>query len=276
MKSSALWLVLSQLTAIGTADAHSHHHAHSHLHHLRRHENGTDSSLSAAEKLLESGQRAMAHANQHIVANPRPNRLEVLNSTGLAEAKKPPPPLDYLNNSTSSIHRRAHNSNNNNNTAESDYDARYTVPEELIAAARLLSESWQPPREDTGYDEYDGAVARLKREYKYQVNDTNMMPPVLEHGSGLTSRIEEPPSAFRYSDNETDTVETKYVTPNEDGKIEKRAAADDWWMAKMRQTGSSPFAPSGYQVWRNVKDFGAKGEFGVQSTFLLFIKYVLT
>jgi hypothetical protein len=32
-------------------------------------------------------------------------------------------------------------------------------------------------------------------------------------------------------------------------------------MANMQQLGSSPFAPSGYQVWRNVKDFGAKGEY---------------
>ncbi|OQE19278.1 hypothetical protein PENFLA_c019G10317 [Penicillium flavigenum] len=28
----------------------------------------------------------------------------------------------------------------------------------------------------------------------------------------------------------------------------------------MTQRGSSPFAPSGYKVWRNVKEYGAKGD----------------
>ncbi|KAH8895965.1 pectin lyase-like protein [Thozetella sp. PMI_491] len=33
-----------------------------------------------------------------------------------------------------------------------------------------------------------------------------------------------------------------------------------WWLEGMTQNGLSPFAPSGYKVWRNVKDYGAKGD----------------
>jgi hypothetical protein len=53
------------------------------------------------------------------------------------------------------------------------------------------------------------------------------MPLVLAHGSGLTSRVEEPPSTFRYSDNETDIVATKYAIADEDSKLHKRASSGD-------------------------------------------------
>ncbi|KAK3296411.1 pectate lyase superfamily protein-domain-containing protein [Chaetomium fimeti] len=41
--------------------------------------------------------------------------------------------------------------------------------------------------------------------------------------------------------------------------FDKRQASS-YWMANMVQNGVSPFAPSGYRVWRNVKDFGAVGD----------------
>ena len=39
------------------------------------------------------------------------------------------------------------------------------------------------------------------------------------------------------------------------GKEESR-----YWMAEMAQVGASPYAPDGYKVWRNVKDYGAVGD----------------
>lgn len=35
-------------------------------------------------------------------------------------------------------------------------------------------------------------------------------------------------------------------------------AADDFWYTQMEH-GQSPFAPAGYKVYRNVKDYGAVG-----------------
>ncbi|KAJ4125608.1 hypothetical protein BFJ63_vAg16415 [Fusarium oxysporum f. sp. narcissi] len=70
------------------------------------------------------------------------------------------------------------------------------------------------------------------------------MPPMLQYGSGLIEPIHKPPSAFRYSENETD------VTKNVDAKdkeLHKRASSD-WWMATISQRGSSLFAPARYQV----------------------------
>ncbi|KAI8660440.1 hypothetical protein NCS57_01021400 [Fusarium keratoplasticum] len=190
----------------------------------------------------------MAIANRAIIANPRPNRLEVLNSTELAKAQKPPPPLDYRNVTASSLKAR----DSGNGTAK---DLRYSVPDELIKAARLLSENWKPSSKDLNGG-YAADVQHLKDNFMYKVNDTNMMPPMLQYDSGLIRHVEEPPSAFRYSANESDSAEPAV---DKDKSLRKRASTD-WWMATISQRGSSPFAPSGYQVWRDVKDFGAKGD----------------
>ncbi|KAI0029202.1 exo-beta-1-3-glucanase [Vararia minispora EC-137] len=38
------------------------------------------------------------------------------------------------------------------------------------------------------------------------------------------------------------------------------ATSDPYWLQNIVHQGTSPFGPSGYQVFRNVKDFGAKGD----------------
>lgn len=44
-----------------------------------------------------------------------------------------------------------------------------------------------------------------------------------------------------------------------EGPLQARQSGT-WWLEGMTQNGLSPFAPSGYKVWRNVKDYGAKGD----------------
>ncbi|PYI31826.1 pectin lyase-like protein [Aspergillus indologenus CBS 114.80] len=39
-----------------------------------------------------------------------------------------------------------------------------------------------------------------------------------------------------------------------------RRSTDDYWLSSLGSDGSSPFAPSGYQFFRNVMDFGAVGD----------------
>jgi glucan 1,3-beta-glucosidase len=38
------------------------------------------------------------------------------------------------------------------------------------------------------------------------------------------------------------------------------AASSDYWVASIARQGTVPFGASGYQVFRNVKDFGAVGD----------------
>ncbi|KAH7305819.1 pectate lyase superfamily protein-domain-containing protein, partial [Stachybotrys elegans] len=237
---------------------HSHRHdgsQHSHMHasHGRDNAADRDAALDEALRLIAKGQAAMARANEAIIANPRRNRLEVLNATELNRAQTPPPLLDYHSNATT-LEARSENTRGSNGTED---DMRYTVPDELIEAARLVSQHWTPPNENEDVD-YETAIHGLQTYFQIPVNDTNMMPPMLQFGSGLVSRVEEPPSAFRYGGNASDLVQS---TPQDQDEVKlKKRASGDWWIATIRQRGSSPFAPSGYQVWRNVKDFGAKGD----------------
>lgn len=46
------------------------------------------------------------------------------------------------------------------------------------------------------------------------------------------------------------------------------APSDPYWQQTITHQGTSPYGPSGYQVFRNVKDFGAKGELKLFSVFL--------
>ncbi|KAL6401099.1 putative glucan 1,3-beta-glucosidase [Ilyonectria robusta] len=250
----SLFLLVFSTPLFASASTHHHDHSkHSHLH--GSHKRSDHGSLEEARELLARGQAAMARANHAIVSNPRPNRLEVLNSTELSRARKPPPLLDYSGNATASSLKFRRGDGASGNGTEGDM--RYTVPDELIEAARLLSENWSPSDEDMGYDAA-AAVVDLQTRFKIKVNDTNMMPPMLQYGSGLMAPVEEPPSAFRYSDNSSDLVEP--TGEDQSGQGPQKRAASDWWMSSMDQRGFSPFAPSGYEVWRNVKDFGAKGD----------------
>lgn len=48
------------------------------------------------------------------------------------------------------------------------------------------------------------------------------------------------------------------ITPGAEAEsMEKRAST--YWYENIAHQGVAPFAPSGYTVYRNVKDFGAKG-----------------
>ena len=44
------------------------------------------------------------------------------------------------------------------------------------------------------------------------------------------------------------------------------ASGAPYWLGSLKAQGSAPFAPSGYQVRRNVKDFGAKGDGSTDDT----------
>lgn len=185
----------------------------------------------------------MAHANHAIISEPRRNRLEVLNSTELARAWKPPAPLDYHGNIRSlnvthsySPHQGAED--------ETGKDFRYTVPDDLVRAAQLVSENWTPSEQGDGLA---SAASEVQHNHGQEHNGSNQTPASLQYGS-RTAVANSNPDIVDLSRRDGRTHE-----------LLQRRNANEWWMATMAQRGSSPFAPSGYKVWRNVKDFGAKG-----------------
>ncbi|KAH2000894.1 hypothetical protein KXV97_007434, partial [Aspergillus fumigatus] len=68
-----------------------------------------------------------------------------------------------------------------------------------------------------------------------------------------------PNGLFDYSPFGTSTIEYN-ANISTGGAIEKRDTPSEYWMSSMEKNGASPFAPESYKVWRNVRDYGAKGD----------------
>lgn len=143
---------------------------------------------------------------------------------------RPAPPLDYgATNST--LPRRQSSKLGSNSTASS---SGYSIPPELVEAARLVAES--TPQSPTG--DHEQVAASIRNKYGHKLNDTNAPKPLTPPGGRLHGWAL-PDMVANASD------------------FQKRESG--YWMVDMPHRGASPFAPAGYKVWRNVKDYGAVG-----------------
>ncbi|PTB47605.1 carbohydrate-binding module family 50 protein [Trichoderma harzianum CBS 226.95] len=137
------------------------------------------------------------------------------------------PPLRIVNE-TSTLSAREISQQNVSSSA-------YTIPPEVVEAARIMAES--TPQQPAG--DHADIAARIKQKYSHKLNDTNA-PKHLGTPEGRLGAWAMPDSVGNSSE------------------VLKRDSS--YWMLTMPQLGSNPYAPSGYKVWRNVKDFGAKGD----------------
>ena len=206
-------------------------------------------SLEEARDIVSRFQQAMAPINAHILKNPRANNYTILNGSELAKVPQQPPPLDYggSNNSTSQYTHRVKRQNTSNQTIPTNSSSlAYSIPPEVLEAAKLVAEA-SPPL--TPSEDYAAKIASLKSRYAPKSNDTNVIPQKIKRPSGLEGYVPM---------NELPKI-TSNGTIVADTGISKRAVAT-FWQETIPQLGKSPFAPAEYQVWRNVKDYGAKGD----------------
>ncbi|KAL3483769.1 pectate lyase superfamily protein-domain-containing protein [Aspergillus germanicus] len=145
------------------------------------------------------------------------------------------PPLDIENPPTGEQARKQ--------SADSGSFA-YSIPKELREAARIVAES-APPATPEGDHEQVAAAARHK--YARDTNDTNVPHQALLRQDGSSG----------FAAGWQDHLYPESID-GPDGVVKR--ATDSYWMTTIQQRGSSPFAPEGYQIWRNVKDYGAKGD----------------
>ncbi|KAK1466641.1 hypothetical protein CCUS01_07251 [Colletotrichum cuscutae] len=118
--------------------------------------------------------------------------------------------------------------NNQNNSSAEISAPNFSISPELAEAAKVLAES--TPQVPKG--NHSEVAKAIREKYVHKTNDTNT------------------PESLK-------TPEGRLLVYGDD-KLSKRA--EEWWMVSMGSSGTSPFAPSGYKVWRNVKDYGAKGD----------------
>ncbi|KAK1767906.1 pectate lyase superfamily protein-domain-containing protein [Phialemonium atrogriseum] len=281
-----LFFLVSFLYAAQPLVAHSHNHrTHDkihqvlHEHHVRRNasslaSNGTAAAVpGSAEDIIARFQQAMAVANQAILEAPKENVPQVQNSTTRRRKRTKAQPLDYSGDfhqhANGTVFRRGTNgttvSGSNSNSTTFTRES-YTVPPEVAEAARILAEANPLPPAD--YDVLLADVRARMAKRKVHLNDTNMMPQKMQRPSGLVEYV--PPAELAITvQNGTqvagpehpvdDYLDDTDEEADPSAKLAKRAATT-FWMETMTQRGSAPYAPAGYKVWRNVKDYGAYGD----------------
>lgn len=118
---------------------------------------------------------------------------------------------------------------NTTTTGNSTASRDYSLSPELVAAARLVAEATTNMPAASGYTD---KAAMLKAQYWGQTSPSS-------------------------GDNANVTGDGSTSSSLED----RAAAASSFWMASMSMNGVAPYATaSGYKVWRNVMDYGAKGD----------------
>lgn len=94
-------------------------------------------------------------------------------------------------------------------------------------------------------------IASLKARFAPKLNDTNVMPQRMKRPSGLVQYV--PPNELPLTtQNGSQVAGPPQVLSVRDSTT--------YWQETIPQLGESPFAPAGYKVWRNVMDYGAKGD----------------
>lgn len=228
-----LVLVLGPLSLVRAG--HHGHQAHYDLHVRHADTHGHDhlfperDSLAAAHALVNASLPKIAAANRMKLQQPRFNTRQFPPDGGAAAAARNTTGIPVIGRrgvltNTTSIGSGAAAGNG---TTSRDY----IISPALAAAARMVAEATTNTPAASGYT---NKAAALKAQYW-----------------GQTS-----PSSGDNANVTGDNASGGETTP-----IEARAAASSFWMASMIMNGVAPYATaSGYKVWRNVKDYGAKGD----------------
>ncbi|KAL2759071.1 glycoside hydrolase family 55 protein [Sodiomyces alcalophilus JCM 7366] len=172
--------------------------------------------------LVEQALKILAVVNKARVENPVFNKNEYEDPQ---EKYKPAALLNYTADPESFPVRKLRRDTNNATVSGS-----YRIPQELADAAALVAES--TPQEPKG--DHEAVAAEIRQKYHPNfLNDTNT-PEELQAPEGHLSIYA--------------------------GERQEKRASGYWMIDDQDHPGQSPFSPSGYQVWRNVRDFGAKGD----------------
>ncbi|KAL4933811.1 pectate lyase superfamily protein-domain-containing protein [Aspergillus undulatus] len=249
----ALWL-MGQLGLLVQASHHHHQHEHLHAsHHGALQQASTpgpapSSITSVAPAAQETSDAADAVARAlKVLRTLNKLRLEHVQynkyEMGTSDQVHPAPdsaPLDY----TQKAAEEAGDERRTRRDSGSNKKYGYSIPNKLREAARVVPKS-EPPAPSNG--NHSAVAALMDRKYGTGRPDTFVPSQAFHTYNGLAQVVMDGKDEVSFEENGTE------------GALRKRASST-WWMATMAQRGSSPHAPSGYKVWRNVVDYGAKGD----------------
>ncbi|KAJ5130998.1 Peptidoglycan-binding Lysin subgroup, partial [Penicillium bovifimosum] len=256
---SLRWMLLLAFccSLLGNAyGTHHQHHGHRHLHHQVRDvkasafptvtsSSSLPSTLEEAKGIIKNAQASLAVMNKGRLAYPQWNQyIAQPGSKNVTTPVAPALGTKHLATTHAMVAKIALNESKTENQGSQKFT--YTIPSAVAHAAKIVAEaSPQSPPGSHGVD-----IAEIRRKYRPQRNDTNRPAQKYAQSNGLDGYVHAhaPMNSALTSDSGAD-----------ESQLTKRSSAD-FWLTTMTQRGSSPYAPEGYKVWRNVKEYGAKGD----------------
>ncbi|KAJ5639538.1 uncharacterized protein N7484_007400 [Penicillium longicatenatum] len=209
---------------------------------------GTPMMVSDAAKKVAQALEVLAVLNKERYENVTYNKYEFVDAHEVVGQKINAPPLNYTSEDIERLSSSSKTEKRDETNGNPTDRVVYSISPELAEAARILAES-KPPTPSTGEEARLARDARMK--YHSLVNDTNTPQQAHRHSNGL----------YEYADMLMDQMLLgDRSSVDKDDKLVKRASPSSYWLEDMEQLGASPYAPSGYKVFRNVKDYGAKGD----------------
>ncbi|OBT56198.1 hypothetical protein VE04_02872 [Pseudogymnoascus sp. 24MN13] len=202
------------------------------------HFHANSSSHRDAGALVAAALEALAVRNKVRLDHLQFNKYE-LAPTYAADGSDAPSILEYANvpsNSTDLKRRQNSNGSAISDAPGPDGTYKYSIPSELSVTS----------------GNHSAVAAIMRKKYDLRNNDTNAMAPNVVLTKQLGISVEELSGSVLAGDQSTRRLDSE-------GGLHKRAAST-YWLANVLQRGASPYAPAGYQVWRNVIDYGAKGD----------------
>ncbi|CAG8005098.1 unnamed protein product [Penicillium nalgiovense] len=248
----SLGILLILCLNIELVASHSNYNNHARLHHHARADDSpviastpvavqasaTSLPVNDAQSMVKNALAAISKQNQaRLEQHGVSNHYELQNATSRKEASQQAPPLDWSNSAlpTPSIHRRQNSLKSS--AIGSPTISSYTLPPELINAARIVAES-SPPGPTKGDPEAIAALVQAR--HRTGMNDTNSPLQKLRQPDGLSVEIS--------ADVQRSVVHNSDQSAS--SQLGKRTTSS-YWMATMEQRGLSPFAASGYKVRRD-------------------------
>lgn len=217
---------------------------------------GTLSALEDSQRMVKNAHEALSIVNKGRLAYPQGNTYE-LQHGGAADKFRAAPLLEHKDIDSFRASVATVSLNDTKPTIEDPHRFSYTISSKLAEAARIVAESSPQPLPIHN----DADLAQIIWKYRTKQNDTNTPPQTYVSPNGLGGGM---------------LFDAKVPEESEKSELRKRGS-EDFWLTEMSDSGSSPFAPEGYkviplqfksiltklismlQVWRNVKDYGAKG-----------------
>ncbi|RHZ48193.1 uncharacterized protein CDV56_102104 [Aspergillus thermomutatus] len=190
--------------------------------------------------MVKNALAVLAQVNKDRVENPNFNQYASQEPHRTQASFATAAPLDYSTEAVENARlpkRDAPSTTTRGNKA-------YSIPPELARAAQIVAES----TDNTPSGNHSDVAADIRRKYGQGKRHTNTPPQALVQSNGLYDF-----QSFAENANVSLVDQESYTG------LHKRAPSL-YWMPHMEKNGHSPFAPDGYKIWRNVRDYGAKGD----------------